>query len=137
MIKSVKRRLAIMSMALVGLSGALYLIFDGLRDNLIFFYSPTELLEKHIQPQKKIRVGGMVKAGSLVWGDNQKISFILTDFKTELRVDFEGIPPDLFRVGQGAVAEGFLSSAQAFNALTILAKHDENYMPPQILQKEP
>lgn len=116
------------------LSGSLYLIFDGLRDNLVFFYSPTDLQEKKIQPHQKIRVGGMVKPDSLVWGANQKVSFVLTDYTTEIRVDYEGIPPDLFREGQGAVAEGFLLPSNSFKAMTVLAKHDEKYMPAQLSQ---
>lgn len=136
MIKPVKHRLILVSVALLGFSGALYMIFDGLRDYLVFYYSPTELQEKGIQPHQKVRVGGMVKVGSVVRGTKEKISFILTDYTTELRVNFDGIPPDLFREGQGAVAEGYLLPAQSFNASTILVKHDESYMPPTVSKKE-
>jgi cytochrome c-type biogenesis protein CcmE len=134
MIKPVKRRLFLISFALLGLSGSLYLIFDGLRDNLVFFYSPTELKTKALQPHQKVRVGGMVKPGSLVWAEGQKVSFIITDYTTDVRVEYVGIPPDLFREGQGAVAEGFLQGPNVFKAQSILAKHDENYMPPEVSQ---
>jgi cytochrome c-type biogenesis protein CcmE len=134
MIKPVKRRLLMVSFALLGLSGSLYLIFDGLRDNLVFFYSPTEIKTKVLQAHQKVRVGGMVKPGSLVWTNNQKISFIITDYTTDMLVEYVGITPDLFREGQGAVAEGFLQAPGSFRAQTILAKHDENYMPPEVAQ---
>jgi cytochrome c-type biogenesis protein CcmE len=134
MIRSVKRRLLIVSAALLGLGGSLFLIFDGLRDHLVFFYSPTELLEKNVKFPQKIRIGGMVKPGTLVWYPNQRVSFILTDHKTDFYVEYDGILPDLFREGQGAVVEGTLLAPKSFKAEVILVKHDETYMPPEVSQ---
>ena len=119
------------------------IIFINLRDNLIFFYSPSEIFEKEISSEKTIRVGGMVKEKSLnkkikqVNGINmEEISFIITDFEREIIISYLGILPDLFREGQGVVVEGFIVNKGLFNAKTVLAKHDENYMPPEIKDLE-
>jgi len=134
MIRPAKRRLFGIVAALIGTGGALFLIFNSLRDHLVFFFSPTELQEKAVQPHQKIKVGGMVKSGTVARHKGQRVTFTLTDFKTDLFVEYTGILPDLFGEGQGAVAEGFLASPRAFKATTILAKHDETYMPPEVAQ---
>ncbi len=114
------------------------ILFYNLRGNLVFFYSPTELLEKSDINSQKVRLGGMVKKESIfkemVLEDNfkiQKITFVITDFKNEIQVNYKGILPDLFKEGQGVVVEGNYED-NSFNAINVLAKHDENYMPPEL-----
>ena len=130
---------------LITLSSSLFLfgvgciiLFYNLRGNLVFFYSPTELLEKSDSNSQKVRLGGMVKKESIfkemVLEDNfkiQKITFVITDFKNEIQVNYKGILPDLFKEGQGVVVEGNYED-NSFNAINVLAKHDENYMPPEL-----
>tara|TARA_Y100000994_G_C15266477_1_gene265178 strand:- start:77 stop:478 length:402 start_codon:yes stop_codon:yes gene_type:complete len=114
------------------------IVFYNLRENLVFFYSPTELLKKNNVAMEKIRLGGMVKNESIlkemVLEENlkiQKITFVVTDFKNEIEVNYRGILPDLFKEGQGVVVEGNFKN-NSFNAINVLAKHDENYMPPEL-----
>ena len=114
------------------------ILFYNLRGNLVFFYSPTELLEKSDINSQKVRLGGMVKKESIfkemVLEDNfkiQKITFVITDFENEIQVNYKGILPDLFKEGQGVVVEGNYED-NSFNAINVLAKHDENYMPPEL-----
>ena len=140
--KKNKRLITIIISFLLFSMGCL-IIFINLRDNLIFFYSPSEIFEKEISSKKTIRVGGMVKEKSLnkkikkVNGKKmEEISFIVTDFKREIIISYIGILPDLFREGQGVVVEGFIVNEGFFNAKTVLAKHDENYMPPEIKELE-
>ncbi len=140
--KKNKRLITIIISFLLFSMGCL-IIFINLRDNLIFFYSPSEIFEKEISSKKTIRVGGMVKEKSLnkkikkVNGKKmEEISFIVTDFKREIIISYIGILPDLFREGQGVVVEGFIVNDGFFNAKTVLAKHDENYMPPEIKEIE-
>ena len=117
-----------------------YILLTNLRDNLVFFYSPSEILKKIPKANQKIRVGGMVDSNSLerkIVEDNGKkyeeILFTISDNETFLAVKYFGILPDLFREGQGVVAEGFFDlEDKIFNATNVLAKHDENYMPPEI-----
>ena len=115
-----------------------FILLVNLRDNLIFFYSPTELSEKEINSEKIIRVGGMVKESLKKKIKNvdgrklEEISFVITDFKNEIKIFYVGILPDLFKEGQGVVVEGITNGNMTFNAKTVLAKHDENYMPPEI-----
>jgi len=102
-----------------------------LEENVVYFKSPSEIKNLSELKDKKIRVGGMVKKNSIKTNDSQ-IIFIITDFKNELLVSFEGSVPNLFEEGKGVVAEGFLKDRSYFKAVKILAKHDENYMPPEV-----
>lgn len=130
-------RLAIILCVVAGLAGAAALVLMGLSQSVTYFYAPTDVLaaqDKLLNEQKTIRVGGMVEEGSIQRSaDNHlNITFTITDLKETLRINYSGIVPDLFRDGQGVVAEGKLSAAGVFTADTLLAKHDENYMPPQV-----
>ena len=117
-----------------------YLLLYNLRDNLVFFYSPTDIIEKENFTNKTIRVGGLVKPGSLkkqIVNQNgkkvEKIFFEISDNKNQISITHIGILPDLFKEGQGVVAEGFFDNSRyIFDADRILAKHDENYMPPEV-----
>jgi cytochrome c-type biogenesis protein CcmE len=125
------RRLYLVGAALVVLALAVSLIAYALRDNIVFFYGPSEALQKHSRPDQRMRIGGLVKEGSLI-KDQQVISFIITDQKADIKVDYRGQVPDLFREGQGVVAEGIFGSGDIFKADNILAKHDERYMPREV-----
>tara|TARA_A100001037_G_scaffold250830_1_gene234057 strand:+ start:1427 stop:1855 length:429 start_codon:yes stop_codon:yes gene_type:complete len=110
----------------------IFLIFKSLEDNVLYFYSPSEIKENgDIKFNKNIRIGGMVKNGSISTIENE-IKFIVTDFKNEIIVSFQGSVPALFAEGKGVVAEGKLQDKKFFLAKRILAKHDENYMPPEV-----
>jgi cytochrome c-type biogenesis protein CcmE len=104
-----------------------------LRDSIVFFNSPTDITEKHIALGTRMRIGGLVKPGSIERGDNLVVLFAVTDGKTDIRVRYNGIVPDLFREGQGVVAEGKLESGGTLAADTVLAKHDERYMPREVV----
>ena len=109
-------------------------IFKALEDNVLYFYSPSDIKNKNdISYQKKIRIGGMVKNGSIQSNKNE-IKFVVTDFKNEIIVSYEGTVPALFAEGKGVVAEGKLRDKKFFLAKRILAKHDENYMPPEVIK---
>ena len=108
-----------------------FLIFKSLEENVVYFKSPTEVKNLAELENKKIRVGGMVKKDSIKTNDLE-ISFIITDFQNELIVSFKGSVPNLFEEGKGVVAEGFLEDRNYLKAIKILAKHDENYMPPEV-----
>jgi cytochrome c-type biogenesis protein CcmE len=123
-----RRRLVLIGGALGVLAVAVALMLNALRDSIVFFNSPSDVAEKHIAAGTRIRIGGLVKAR----GDNLKISFDVTDGDRDIAVAYQGVLPDLFREGQGVVAEGALDSAGKFNADTILAKHDETYMPKEV-----
>ncbi|MCI0465739.1 MAG: cytochrome c maturation protein CcmE [Beijerinckiaceae bacterium] len=127
-----KRRLILISSALAALSLALGLVLVALRDNIVFFYSPGELAQKAPQAGQRLRIGGLVKQGSLVREEGQTVHFAITDGKQEVEVTYTGLLPDLFREGQGAVAEGTLRPDRTFLADMILAKHDERYMPREV-----
>jgi cytochrome c-type biogenesis protein CcmE len=127
-----RRRLVLIGGALCVLAVAVGLMLNAFRDSIVFFNSPTDVAEKHIPPGTRIRIGGLVKAGSLVRGDDLKIRFDVTDGNSDIAVAYQGVLPDLFREGQGVVAEGALDSGGLFDADTILAKHDENYMPKEV-----
>jgi cytochrome c-type biogenesis protein CcmE len=118
------------ALAAVGLAVGLVLV--ALKDSIVFFNSPTDLVEKHIAPGQRMRVGGLVKEGSVARGDNLAVRFALTDGSNEVTVSYRGQLPDLFREGQGAVAEGALEASGTFRADSILAKHDERYMPKEV-----
>ena len=110
--------------------GAILII---LQDNILFFYTPSEILQKNLKPNEKIRLGGLVEENSVVRND-VIINFIITDLKENIEVSYEGILPDLFREGQGVIVNGYLKN-NIFYASEVLAKHDENYMPPEIKKK--
>jgi cytochrome c-type biogenesis protein CcmE len=127
-----QRRLILIGLALGILGVAAALVLSALRDTIVFFHSPTEIAEKSIQPGTRIRIGGLVKEGS-VRRNGLEARFDVTDGARSLPVVFRGVLPDLFREGQGVVAEGALESSQLFRADTVLAKHDENYMPREVV----
>ncbi len=126
-----QRRLVLIGTGLGVLALAAVLVLAALKDSIVFFNSPTDVVEKQIKPGTRIRVGGLVQPGTL---DRQDLNarFEVTDGKTAIRVSYSGILPDLFREGQGVIAEGTLMEAGAFRADTVLAKHDENYMPKEV-----
>src|SRR5581483_4008324 len=115
-----------------GLTVAALFVLNAFRSNLVFFYSPTEVLDGKAPLDRPIRIGGLVEKGSVKRSaDGLKVDFIVTDLNKRLPVHYEGALPDLFREGQGVVAQGRLASGQQFVAKEVLAKHDENYMPPE------
>jgi cytochrome c-type biogenesis protein CcmE len=124
-----KRRLILIASAVAALSLAMSLVLVALRDNIVFFYDPSELAQKPPEAGQRLRIGGLVKQGSLVRESSQTVRFAVTDTKQEIEVTYSGILPDLFREGQGVVAEGALGQDKLFHADSILAKHDERYMP--------
>jgi cytochrome c-type biogenesis protein CcmE len=127
-----QRRLTMIGGALVVLAVAAALVLSALRDSIVFFSTPSMIAEKHIGPGKRFRLGGMVEKGSLVRGDNLAVKFQVTDGAATLAVAYQGILPDLFREGQGVVAEGAIDGSGTFKADTVLAKHDETYMPKDV-----
>jgi len=127
-----QRRLTLVGGSLGVLIVAVALMLNAFRDSIVFFNSPSDVAEKHVAPGARIRIGGLVKSGSLVRNDNLKIRFEVTDGNREIQVAYQGVLPDLFREGQGVVAEGTLDGSGLFNADTILAKHDETYMPKEV-----
>tara|TARA_B100000378_G_scaffold144282_1_gene116561 strand:+ start:236 stop:658 length:423 start_codon:yes stop_codon:yes gene_type:complete len=130
--KKVKLRILFLSFIFITIALSVFLIIKSLEENVIYFISPSEIKSlAAIDNAKEIRVGGMVKENSVQISQN-KISFIITDFKNEINVSFSGSVPNLFAEGKGVVAEGFLKDRNFLNAKKILAKHDENYMPPEV-----
>jgi cytochrome c-type biogenesis protein CcmE len=128
-----KQRRAVLIVLCIGvLTLAVLLVAVALRDTIVFFHTPKEVAEKGIQAGKRIRLGGLVAQGSLKRGAGTSVEFAITDTVKTISVSYTGILPDLFREGQGVVAEGKLDSAGRFLADTVLAKHDENYMPPEV-----
>src|ERR1700720_2441698 len=127
-----QRRLTIIGGSLAVLAVAAALGLNAMRDSIVFFSTPAMVVEKHIQPGRRFRLGGLVQAGSLVRGDNLAVTFQVADGSAPLPVSYKGILPDLFREGQGVVAEGALDASGVFKADTVLAKHDENYMPKDV-----
>ena len=129
--KKVKLRIIFISSVFITLILSVYIILKLLDDNIVYFKSPTEIKQLSEIDKKKIRVGGMVKKDSINF-EQESISFIITDFKNDLAVTFSGSVPNLFKEEKGVVAEGFLKDQNFFVADKILAKHDENYMPPEV-----
>jgi cytochrome c-type biogenesis protein CcmE len=127
-----QRRLVLIGSAMAVLGVAVALMLNALRDSIVFFNSPTDVVEKHVAAGTRIRLGGLVKNGSLVRGDNMAVHFEVTDGKNGIAVNYQGVLPDLFREGQGVVAEGALDANGRFKADSILAKHDETYMPKEV-----
>ena len=127
-----QRRATFIALSVGILSAAVLLVAIALRDAIVFFHTPKEVMAKHIPPGRRIRLGGLVAEGSVKRGSGTSVEFAITDnFKT-IAVSYTGLLPDLFREGQGVVAEGKLDPAGRFLADTVLAKHDETYMPPEV-----
>jgi len=120
-------------LAVLGLAAGIALY--ALSDAIVFFYTPSEVATKQVQPGQRIRLGGLVENGSLVRGADANISFVVTDMTKTLAVTYRGQLPDLFREGQGVVAEGSLDATGIFQADTVLAKHDETYMPKDVADR--
>ncbi len=130
--KKVKFRALFIFLILISLVLTIFLAVKSLEENVVYFKSPTDIKNlNEIKNAQKIRVGGMVKKNSIKINDKE-IFFVITDFKNELLVNFNGSVPNLFEEGKGVVAEGFLKDKSFLNADKILAKHDENYMPPEV-----
>jgi cytochrome c-type biogenesis protein CcmE len=129
-----QRRLILIGSSLGVLAFAVALILTSLRESIVFFNSPTDIADNRAAPGKRVRLGGMVKMGSVARGDNMQIRFEVTDGNKDIPVDYRGIVPDLFREGQGVIAEGHIEPGGTFKAETVLAKHDENYMPREIVE---
>jgi|TARA_B110000459_G_C16400770_1_gene398544 cytochrome c-type biogenesis protein CcmE len=135
MSNKVKKRLIIILLSALVLIIATLLITMNLRDNIIYFYSPTELQLTNIDKKNIIRVGGLVKEDSYKYDDKTKIySFIITDRSNEVDVSFVGIMPNLFAENKGVVVEGLAIDKASITAIKVLAKHDENYMPPEVIE---
>tara|TARA_B100001105_G_scaffold73412_1_gene57824 strand:- start:976 stop:1395 length:420 start_codon:yes stop_codon:yes gene_type:complete len=129
--KKVKLRILFVSLLLVSLILSIFLILKSLEENVVYFLSPTEISNLNEIRNNKIRIGGMVKDQSITI-NRENISFVITDFKNEINVSYSGTVPNLFQEGKGVVAEGFLKDKSFLIADKILAKHDENYMPPEV-----
>lgn len=126
------QRLTFIIASLLSAGIAVAVILNNFNENLVFFYSPSELIEKNIPNDKTIRIGGLIEDGSVVQSDGNITNFILTDLTEIILVSYTGILPPLFREGQGMVATGALKSDGTFVAKNLLTKHDEKYMPPEV-----
>ena len=129
--RKVKLRFFFIFLAIVTLALSIFLILKSLEENVVYFKSPSEIKIDAEIDKKKMRVGGMVKKNSIKI-ESQDVKFVITDFKNEINVVYSGAVPNLFQEGKGVVAEGYLKDRNFFLATKILAKHDENYMPPEI-----
>jgi len=127
----VKLRFLFIIFVLLSLILSVFLVLKSLEENVVYFKSPSDIQLLSEVKNKKIRVGGMVKTNSIKISSNM-VSFIITDFKNEINVSYSGLIPNLFSEGKGVVAEGYLKDKIFFEATKILAKHDENYMPPEV-----
>lgn len=128
-----KRRLMLVGLGMLLLGTATALVLTAFQDNLVFFYSPSDVQTKSVDQGRRFRLGGLVEEGS-VQKDGTTVRFKVTDLNASLPVSYTGILPDLFREGQGVVAEGSLDANGTFKAVEVLAKHDENYMPPEVAE---
>jgi cytochrome c-type biogenesis protein CcmE len=129
-----QRRLILIGSSLGVLGVAVGLVLSAMSNSIVFFQSPTDVVEHHLPPGTRIRIGGLVKPGSVHRGDNLRIRFEVTDGKHDIPVRYQGIVPDLFREGQGVVAEGKIEPGGLIDADTVLAKHDERYMPKEVVE---
>jgi cytochrome c-type biogenesis protein CcmE len=129
--KKVKLRVLFLALILSSVILIVFLVLQSLKENVVYFQSPSEIKSLIELDKKKIRVGGMVKEKSILINSNE-VNFIITDFKNDINVIYSGAVPNLFAEGKGVVAEGFLKDKNYFKATKILAKHDENYMPPEV-----
>jgi cytochrome c-type biogenesis protein CcmE len=131
--KKVKLRFIFLLLVLTSVILIVFLVLQSLKENVIYFQSPSEIKSLVELEKKKIRVGGMVKEQSVFINSNE-VNFIITDYKNEINVIYSGAVPNLFAEGKGVVVEGFLKDKDYFLATKILAKHDENYMPPEVIE---
>lgn len=134
-----QRRLGLIGAGALVLAIAVGLVLSAMRDSIVFFNSPSDIVEKHVAAGTRVRLGGLVKPGSVTRGADMAVRFEVTDGRSQIPVSYKGLLPDLFREGQGVVAEGTLQPGGNFHADTILAKHDERYMPKEVadaLKKE-
>jgi cytochrome c-type biogenesis protein CcmE len=129
--KKVKLRILFLFLVLTSIILSVYLILKSLEENVVYFLSPSEIKNLTEINSNKIRIGGMVKDQSIIINSDE-INFIITDFNNEINVSYSGVVPNLFEEGKGVVAEGYLKDRNYFKAEKILAKHDENYMPPEV-----
>ena len=129
--KKVKLRILFLSFIFLTIIITIFLVLKSLKENVVYFLSPSEIKNLTEINSNKIRIGGMVKDQSIVMNSDE-INFIITDFKNDINVSYSGVVPNLFEEGKGVVAEGYLKDRSYFNAIKILAKHDENYMPPEV-----
>ena len=129
--KKVKLRFIFLALIIASVILTVFLVLQSLKENVVYFQSPSEIKSLIELNKKKIRVGGMVKEQS-VFINSDEVNFVITDFKNEINVVYSGAVPNLFAEGKGVVAEGFLKDKNYFTATKILAKHDENYMPPEV-----
>ena len=130
--KKIKLKIFLLFVSLITASAVIFIVLKSLEENVVYFFSPTEIYNKaNISFDKKIRIGGLVKPNSITKGE-KSINFIITDLKKEIVVSYKGLVPNLFAEGKGVVAEGKLKDKKYFIAAKILAKHDENYMPPEV-----
>src|SRR5258708_4574963 len=127
-----QRRLVLISSGVGVLALAAALVLSALKDSIVFFNSPSDLVEKHVAPGTRIRLGGLVVPGSIVRSENLNVRFEVSDGNRAIAVNYQGILPDLFREGQGVVTEGVLDPSGGFKADSVLAKHDEKYMPKEV-----
>ena len=135
MVTPKKRRLYLVLGGMSSLGLAVCLVIFAFQDNLVFFYSPTEIAKEGVSSDQRIRVGGLVEEGSVISeGDGLTTRFRITDLSQTLSITYTGILPSLFREGQGVIVQGYLQNSTNFVADEVLAKHDENYMPPEIAE---
>ena len=127
-----QRRLVLIGSSLGVLALAAVLVLSALKDSIVFFNSPTDVVEKGVAPGSRIRLGGLVKEGTVQRGDNLAVRFEVTDGNRAIAVNYQGILPDLFREGQGVVTLGTMQTDGTFRASEVLAKHDETYMPKEV-----
>ena len=127
-----QRRLLLIGAGGAVLGVAVALVLFALKDSIVFFNSPTDVVEKHVKPGMRIRIGGLVKEGSVQRGESLAVRFEVTDGRSTIPVAYQGLLPDLFREGQGVVAEGALDPTGTLKADSVLAKHDETYMPKEV-----
>lgn len=130
-----QRRGVLIGTCLLVLGVAVGLVLYAMRDSIVFFYSPSDVAEMQVPPGQRIRLGGLVETGSVTRDAGTTVRFVITDGAKTLPVTYTGVLPDLFREGQGVVAEGMLEPDGLFHADSVLAKHDENYMPPEVAAK--
>ena len=127
-----KRRLRIVVAGMTMLAVAVFLVLTAFQDNILFFHSPTDILERSVKEGQSIRLGGVVAEGSVKQAADGQVRFDVTDFKNAIVVRYTGLLPDLFREGQGVITEGWMEADGSFHATSVLAKHDENYMPKEV-----
>ena len=129
-----QRRLYFVLLGMLAIGGATALVLTALGDTMVYFYTPSEMTGKQIGPERRVRIGGLVEQGSVA-KDHETTTFVITDLTATLPVTYTGVLPDLFREGQGVVAEGRISKDGVFHASEVLAKHDEKYMPKEVAEQ--